>query len=518
MEKPETDILSTITSEEIEKCIAILAHLNANTNELFEIPKEQRTELIKVSGMLSRPNRDEFSRRKKDAKKAEKRKQFAKDKNARKVTGIRSARENIVFVAPKLLPVAELAQKDTPELESPRNCYVCKTLFTKLHHFYDTMCTECGDFNYAKRFQTTNLKGQVAVITGSRLKIGYHITLMLLRAGATVVATTRFPVDSALRFSKEDDFTQWGHRLKIHGLDLRHIPSVEIFCNYIEQQYDRLDILINNAAQTVRRPSGFYAHLMANEELPLENLPKYAADLLQDHTHCLQELKSLSKGAIPLQNNTLPVTWHSPEPGVGIRASAKLSQIPYSFDNSLSAKEVFPEGQLDADLQQVDLRKTNSWRLKLGEIETTEMIEVQLVNSVAPFVLCNRLSEMMKKENTGMKHIINVSAMEGKFHRFFKEDRHPHTNMAKAALNMLTHTAAGSLAKDGIYINAVDTGWVTDEDPAELSKHKIEVHDFQPPLDIVDGAARVMDPLIDGINTGKHWSGKFLKDYRPIDW
>ena len=214
----------------------------------------------------------------------------------------------------------------------------------------------------------------------------------------------------------------------------------------------------------------------------------------------------------------MPVTWHGPEPGIGLRASAKLSQIPYSFDNTLVAKEVFPEGELDADLQQVDLRKTNSWRLKLGEIETTEMIEVQLVNSVAPFVLCNRLSEVMKKDNTGKKHIINVSAMEGKFHRFFKEDRHPHTNMAKAALNMLTHTSSGTLAKEGIFMNAVDTGWVTDEDPAELAKRKQELHDFQPPLDIVDGAARVMDPLFDGINTGKHWCGKFLKDYRPISW
>ncbi|PCJ94817.1 MAG: oxidoreductase [Flavobacteriaceae bacterium] len=506
---------STITDEEIDKCIAILEQLVNSTDEIFEIPKEKRTALLIVSGKLSRPNRDEFSRRKKDAKKAQKRKKAARDKNARKETGIRSAREAVVFVAPKLLSAADLT-RDTQELASPRNCYVCKTLFTKLHHFYDTMCTDCGDFNYAKRFQTTDLKGQVAVITGSRLKIGYHITLMLLRAGASVVATTRFPADSALRFSKEEDFTQWGHRLKIHGLDLRHIPSVEIFCNYIQQKYERLDILINNAAQTVRRPSGFYQHLMANEERPITTLPKYAADLLKDHVACLEELKQLTSAASPNQN--MPVTWHGPEPGIGIRASAKLSQIPYSFDNSLQASEVFPEGELDADLQQVDLRKTNSWRLKLGEIETTEMIEVQLVNSVAPFVLCNRLSELMKKDDTGKKHIINVSAMEGKFHRFFKEDRHPHTNMAKAALNMLTHTAAGSLAKEGIFINAVDTGWVTDEDPAELAKKKEELHDFQPPLDIVDGAARVMDPLIDGINTGKHWSGKFLKDYRPIDW
>jgi NAD(P)-dependent dehydrogenase (short-subunit alcohol dehydrogenase family) len=516
MTKDELITPNAISFEEIEKCIALLTELNTNTNQIFDIPKEQRTALIKAAGQFSRPDRNELVRRKKDGKLAAKRKMEKKDRTARKVTGIREAREASVFVAPKLLALNDLVNKEQQELETPRNCYVCKIRFTKMHHFYDTMCTDCGDFNYAKRFQKANVKGQIAVITGSRLKIGYHITLMLLRGGATVIATTRFPVDSAIRFAKEEDFMEWGHRLKIHGLDLRHIPSVEIFCNFIEQKYGRLDILINNAAQTVRRPAGFYTHLMENEERHVASLQKHIQDLLADHTNCLQELKVLTTNASSNQN--MPVTWHGPEPGIGLRASAKLSQIPYSFDNTLVTNEVFPEGQLDADLQQVDLRKTNSWRLKLGQIETTEMLEVQLVNSVAPFVLCNRLAEVMKKDNTGQKHIINVSAMEGKFYHGYKDDRHPHTNMAKAALNMLTHTSAGSLAKEGIYMNAVDTGWVTDEDPAELAKRKQDEEDFQPPLDIVDGAARVMDPLFDGINTGKHWCGKFLKDYRPIAW
>ncbi len=514
----EEDKPIELTQEQIAQCIATLEALNAHTNQIFEIPKDTRLALIKAAGQLSRPSREEFARRKKEVKKAKKRRKTEKDKHARRATGIRSAREASIFVAPKMIALTGKEAEKELELSSPRNCYVCKAEYNKLHHFYDSMCKNCGDFNYAKRYQTADMTNQVALVTGSRLKIGYHICLMMLKAGATVIATTRFPVDSALRYSKEPDFHVWGHRLKIHGLDLRHIPSVEIFCNYIEQHYDRLDVLINNAAQTVRRPAGFYQHLMPNEELSMAELPPNAQMVLSDHDACLQELRTLSMGFAEGENKNLPVTWHGKQLGIGLSASAQLSQIPYSIDNSLTAEEVFPVGELDADLQQVDLRKTNSWRLKLGEVSTNEMLEVQLVNSVAPFVLCNRLSNLMKKENTGMKHIINVSAMEGKFHRWHKADRHPHTNMAKAALNMMTHTAASDFAKYGIFMNAVDTGWVTDEDPAELAKRKQDVHDFQPPLDIVDGAARVMDPLFDGMNTGKHWCGKFLKDYRPIDW
>ncbi|MCB9072186.1 MAG: SDR family oxidoreductase [Bdellovibrionaceae bacterium] len=505
----------TPTLAEVERCLEILNYYLEDPLRLSELSKQQRIDLMIVAGRLSRPTKLETSERNRRLQKKRRKEKFYLHKELRAQTGIRKARERKIFEAPEfMLPSRE---QEPIRLKSPQNCYVCKEEYTHLHHFYDSMCPRCADLNYKKRFQSAPLHGRVAVITGSRLKIGYQATLMLLRAGARVIATTRFPHDSALRFSREKDFAEWGERLQIYGLDLRHTPSVEIFCSYLKKSLDRLDILINNAAQTVRRPPGFYAHLMDTELLPLSDLPSEAQKLLHDYAMCRGQLSE--KCAPVLEDNTKVLAqWQWQGPGIGLRAPAQLSQIPYSYDGSLKAEDVFPSGQLDVDLQQVDLRTTNSWRLRIADVPGAEMLEVQLVNAVAPFILCSQLAPIMRRDYTGEKHIVNVTAMEGKFYRFHKEDRHPHTNMAKAALNMLTHTSASDLAKDGIYMNAVDTGWVTDEDPAVLAQMKSQTHDFQPPLDIVDGAARVCDPFFDGILTGKHWSGRFLKDYFPIDW
>ena len=497
-------------------CIPVLEKIAANSELLALLSAPERIALMRAAGKISRPDRKEIKKRNKDKKRRHRRTIVDKERRLRAATGIRRAREAEVFVAPGQIPYMKGGNAEDL-LETPRNCYVCKTEFTQLHPFYDAMCPKCAQFNYEKRFQTVSLKGQVALITGSRLKIGYQATLMMLRAGARVIATTRFPKDSALRFSKEPDFSDWGNRLHIYGLDLRHTPSVELFTDYFKETYRRLDILINNAAQTVRRPPGFYAHLMGNESLSVPQLPSNARGLLGPYQSCISQL-GYGQAEQAGSEKALPATWNGKAPGIGLRMSAQLSQIPYAYDHSLDVPGVFPAEKLDADHQQVDLRKTNSWRLRLGEIHTSEMLEIQLVNSVAPFVLCNRLANLMKQDYTGQKHIVNVSAMEGKFFRFKKGSRHPHTNMAKASLNMLTHTAAGDLAKYGIFMNAVDTGWVTDEDPALLARRKQECHDFQPPLDIVDGAARVCDPFFHGILSGKHWHGKFLKDYFPIDW
>ena len=353
----------------IRSCIPILEKLAKESELLAGLSEPERIALITAAGKISRPDKKEIKKRNKDKKKLSRMAVVHKERRLRGDTGIRKAREAEVFCAPEQIAL-DRGKPKSPEpgkrLESPRNCYICKDEFTDLHHFYDALCPRCADFNYQKRFQTASLKGQVGLITGSRLKIGYQATLMMLRAGARVIATTRFPKDSALRFSREKDFSDWGQRLHIFGLDLRHIPSVELFCDYIKQTYQRLDILINNAAQTVRRPPGFYAHLMENERREMADLPMTAQSLLGQYQDCLNRLEHGQTDAKG-RETALPVTWNGTTPGVGLRMSAQLSQIPYSYDHTLNVPEVFPEAKLDADLQQVDLRKINSWRLKLGK-------------------------------------------------------------------------------------------------------------------------------------------------------
>ena len=359
-----------------------------------------------------------------------------------------------------------------------RHCYTCKARFDGLHAFYAQLCPGCADLNWRMRLRTEDLTGRVALLTGARVKIGFETGLKLLRSGCRLIATTRFPHDLAQRYSKEKDAEDWKGRLEVHGLDLRDLRGVDAFCAFLKERHDSLDILVNNACQTVRRPAQYYASLVEGEQKA-----------------CLTNGEDI---AIVSRSDA---------------ARALLEVAPED------ATALFVKGRVDVNGQQLDLREDNSWTATLDEVGTAEVVEAQAINVVAPFILCSKLQPLLARAASKRKRafVVNVSAMEGKFYRY-KTPNHPHTNMAKAALNMMTRTCAADLAqKHCIYMTAVDTGWINDENPAPKAYRNAQTG-FQTPIDEVDAAARILHPVFDGVGADTPLCGVFLKDYGETEW
>jgi NAD(P)-dependent dehydrogenase (short-subunit alcohol dehydrogenase family) len=401
-----------------------------------------------------------------------------------------------------------------PELGKPRSCYICKSNFFRRHFFYEQLCQRCGDLNYAKRIQRADLTGKVALITGGRVKIGYAAALKLLRAEAEVIVTTRFPHDAAARYARETDFAAWRKRLHIYGMDLRHLPGIEEFTRLLHTRFSSLDILINNAAQTVRKTPAFYAHLMPFElQEPAELPDELRSLLLTPHQGDQTLLAPVALASLALfQPSQGALTEHIPGPHA---LPATLSQIPLLPGDEERNPTLFPPGLFDEQGQQIDKRAQNSWVLKLDEVQLPEMLEVQLINVTAPYLLITQLKPLMLQQSEGAKFILNVSSMEGCFSQDKLNGPHPHTNMAKAALNMLTHTSALDYAQAGIYMNSIDPGWISQQVPHDRVQLMENPH---APLDELDAAARICDPIFVGLNERRYVYGKFLKDYRVVNW
>ncbi|MDO7874767.1 SDR family oxidoreductase [Hymenobacter sp. ASUV-10] len=447
------------STEEWQACLKVLQILSRNPHLADDSPQLQ--------GLVAKLNQ----KARKSKRKQTLQQQQESDRAIKENTFL-CRQESDTPLLPALPELPAVQPEGNQYLHRATRCYVCKGRYVEVHAFYHLLCPACARLNFDCRFQRTELRGRIALLTGGRIKIGFETALKLLRDGARVIVTTRFPQDAISRYAKETDFERWKDRLQIYSLDLRDVRAVEDFIGYLKGTLSHLDIIINNAAQTIRRPRAFYESLL------------------------------LAEGATPANQALLATPSH-------IKSFDGLSEALPSY---------FPTHLLDRHGQQVDLRPHNSWRLRLEEVETAEWLEVHLVNAMAPFLLNSKLQPLLLKSPFERRFIVNVSAMEGQFNRASKTAFHPHTNMAKAALNMMTRTSAAAYARDRIYMNSVDTGWITDEDPHPRKARKRSAG-FVPPLDELDGAARIYDPIVRGINQPQEpLSGYFLKDYQPHPW
>ena len=355
-----------------------------------------------------------------------------------------------------------------------RACYICHTSFRQLHSHYDRLCPPCADYNLERRNQACALDGRIALVTGGRVKIGHATALRLLRNGAEVHVTSRFPRDAAARFAAQADVAEWQSRLHIHGLDLMDIPSVLAFADRLTASLPHLDILINNAAQTVRRSPEFYAEPLALEHRPSHLLPAIERQLLAE-----------------------------PDTAFSILPEASI---------------VMPSAK-DRHGQPLEERNDNSWTLRLADLGATELLEVLLVNTAAPAMLCQRLLPLMKRSPQSARFIVNATGPDGIFAVDSKSARHPHVNVSKAGLNMLTRTAASDLAQDAVFMNSVDTGWISHEG-GKRSREKLESQGWVPPLDEHDAAARLCAPIFDSVHAPAEppVHGRLFRHFQVAQW
>ncbi|MGW2646879.1 SDR family NAD(P)-dependent oxidoreductase [Streptomyces sp. NPDC001393] len=478
-----------IDPERLAVCLSVLEELDT-----IEV---DHPDAIKVRRATSHIYRTVKQRRRQERRAAK----TAHDRAVTEATATGSA-ERIDDETEGILPSSKVeAGRIAGILQRPRSCYTCKTRYVEVDYFYHQLCPDCARTNRAKRDARADLTGKRALLTGGRAKIGMYIALRLLRDGAHTTITTRFPKDAIRRFKAMEDSADWLHRLEVVGIDLRD-PAQAVALTERVTEAGPLDILINNATQTVRRLPSAYAALVEGETAPLP-----AGELPAHHV-----IGAFNSGAVD-GIAALPV-------GTSGLDAQKVADLALVAGNASIARHI--EGTaIDAGGLVPDVVDTNTWVQTIDQISPVELLETQLCNYTSPFILISALRPAMadaaKKASSGRAYVVNVSAMEGVFSRGYKGAGHPNTNAAKAAMNMVTRTSAQEMFDtDGILMTSVDTGWITDERP-HYDKLRLAEAGFHAPLDLVDGAARVYDPIVRG-ESGEDLYGVFLKDYAPGKW
>lgn len=421
-----------------------------------------------------------------------------------------------------------------------QKCHTCKAKYQLLHPFYYSLCRPCGEFNYEKRLMTRDLRGKVVLLTGCRIKIGYAMAVSLLRCGATVVGTTRFSHDALARFQTEKDYAAWKDRLFLFSLDLRDMWVVTQFCGFIVKNFPKIFAIINNAAQTIARTPEYTAALREQEVAPPKLLREdfkmqskneewfqffchHSSVSVGQPMHIEYHPEEHVQGPfVPPSSGAIPQQQQQQEAEEGPATTTTSAPSATSAASTPTMQMIRPEQRLiydryDTQAESSDVRHTNSWTMQMHEVQGSEAAEVMVINALSPFVLNSKLKPcLVNREGDADpkegRYIINVSAMEGQFYRF-KQTTHPHTNMAKAALNMMTRTSAEDYAQAGIYMNSVDTGWITDESPVQKKQRRADEF-MLCPLDEVDAAARCLDLIY----SDSREYGKFWKDFHTIPW
>ena len=402
-------------------------------------------------------------------------------------------------------------------------CYICKKklFIDDIHKFYGNLCKKCGDYNYSFRTMELDFKGRIAIVTGGRIKIGYYIATKLLSYGCKVLTTSRFPKDTLVKYQQHPDYEKWKNNLIIYPIDFRIFESVIKFVNFVKENFPHLDILINNAAQTIRKTSTYYKYLLPIETKVLN--PEDENKIIKtDYISLQNQLKEEEKIKHDNQEikNNLITLFNKKENEYKeiLPLSVIASQIKIMKEKYQPIVDA-----MGSDGQPYDFSEgKNSWNFEFDEIPFQEFTEVQMINAWIPYYLCVKLKPLMLKSPFPDKYIVNVTAVEGIFNHY-KRTTHVHTNMAKAALNMFTLTCGKYLKNDGIYMTCVDTGWVSPMNEMnkildENEKKNYEKEFENVPLDELDGAMRVLHPVIEGVKNKNYLYGILLKDYTKSNW